>query len=68
MSSSPICGSRFSLFCGLYVLWVVAAKFGSTNVYNRRDVGIAYGLQLITLFTGVVRLVIGIAGFVRAGT
>ena len=29
-----------SLFCGLYVLWRVAAKSGSRNVFNLRDVGI----------------------------
>jgi hypothetical protein len=46
---------------------VVAAKSGTKNVYNRRDVGMAYGLQLIALFTGVVRLVLGTAGFVSGG-
>jgi hypothetical protein len=54
-----------SLFFGLYVLWVVAVKSGSKNAYNLPDVGISYGLQLTALLTGVVRLVIGIAGVVN---
>ena len=53
-----------SLFCGLYVLWRVAAKSGSRNVFNLRDVGLVYGFQLIVLFTGVLRLVIGVAALV----
>jgi hypothetical protein len=54
-----------SLLFGLYVVWVVAAKSGSRNVYNRLDVGICYGLQLTALFTGVLRLVIAMAAIVE---
>ena len=50
-----------SLVFGLYTLWTVGVKGTTQNVLNRKDVGIAYGLQLLTLLIGVIRLLVGIA-------
>lgn len=51
----------FSLVFGLYGLFTVGVRGSTENILNRRDVGIVYGLELMTLLIGIVRLLIGIA-------
>ena len=50
-----------SLTLGIYALFVVGARSSGENPYNRRDVGIAYGLQLLALVIGVGRLLVGLS-------
>lgn len=56
-----------SLLLGLFVVWVTAVKVATQNVLNRKDVGIAYGLQLMFLFVGAVRLLIAVAAMTGGG-
>ena len=48
-----------SLVCGAYVLFVAVTKAYDTSPLSRRDIGIAFGLQLILLVIGVIQVVWG---------
>lgn len=48
-----------SLVFGLYVLFVAVTQAYSSSPLKRRDIGIAFGLQLILLIVGVERLIWG---------
>ena len=54
-----------SLLFGLYVLYVTGLQGYTTNILTKRDVGFAYGFQLLFLAVGVVRLVWGMSGLVE---
>lgn len=57
-----------SLVFGLYALFSVGVRGPTQNILNRPDVGIAYGLQLIAMLVGMIRLLIGIAIVFAGGT
>lgn len=53
------CWLLLSLVFGLYVLFVAVTQAFGSSPLRRRDIGIAFGLQLILLIVGVERLVWG---------
>lgn len=55
-----------SLLFGLYVLFVAGVKGYTTNILEDKTVGWAFGLQLIFLGVGVLRLVWGMSALVNA--
>ena len=55
------CWLLLSLIFGLYVLFVAVTRAYAESPLRRRDLGIAFGLQLIILIVGVERLVWGFA-------
>lgn len=55
-----------SLVLGLYVLFVAAVKGYKDNILKKQSVGWAFGLQLIFLGVGVLRLVWGMSALVSA--
>ena len=58
-----------SLIFGLHILFTVGVKAGTENVLNRRGlIGIPYGLQLLSLLVGVIRLLVGVAILFSGGT
>jgi hypothetical protein len=58
-----------SLVFGLHIVFMIGVKAGSENVLNhRRLLGIPYGLQLLSLLVGVIRLLVGIAILFSKGT
>jgi len=54
-----------SLVLGLYVLFVTGVKGYKENILRNRTVGWAFGLQLIFLGVGVLRLLWGMSGLVN---
>lgn len=55
-----------SLVLGLWVVFLVPLRSPAQDVQKSAEIGIPFGLQLISLFIGVARLVWGIYEFVSA--
>jgi hypothetical protein len=53
-----------ALLFGLFVLFVAGYESGSRNVMNVKSVVLPLGWQFFALITGVVRLIVAIAGIV----
>jgi len=49
-----------SLFFGLFVLWLVPMRAHKFNVARLFELGIPFGIQLIALLVGMIRLTIGL--------
>lgn len=49
-----------SLLFGLYTAFSIAVRSSGENVLNRRDIGVAFGLQLFALAIGMIRLLLAI--------
>jgi hypothetical protein len=56
-----------SLILGLFVLYAVGAKASSRNILYLRWIGIPFGLQLMALTLGVVRILIAVFVLVNKG-
>jgi len=53
-----------SLLIGLFAVYTIAPRSTGEDVLARRDVGIAFGLQLFAMGIGIVRLLIGIGAVI----
>ena len=56
-----------SLIMALFALWVIGPKATTRNVLYTRLVGVPFGLQLISLVLGVVRILVAVLVLVNAG-